>query len=562
MSTSTILGAAVAAVTLFACGAAPDPTTTTASDPEPVATQEQALTNCSPSGNLAVDGNFESQLAGWTASGSVTATRYAYSGNYAAQVGSAQPYSGDSTISQTIALPSCGRPTLSFRWKGSCTDSVVYDQQQVEVWSTAGAKLLSILNVCQTSDWQPVVQDLSAYRGQTVVLRFNDHDDGYAGDPTYFSVDNVVVNNRVDDYQSYLIGYPQVLNDALSDYYGRKRSPFLPQDYQTLWNAAASLEQYGQLPAIDPAEITVATNCATTDGNPFDCDNYFQARNLAYALWLELNHLVPWSLAEYSNLQLTELLSLLAKPQSAGFAPLLVRPDYARALWNTYAMQGQSLSTRADLEKRLASWIRDHVVHEEAGPNGDGTEALSDISQFLNGTTNCQGQTTKMCVGSCYHNNRFMSAIALAFNVPAVSTVDIGSDSLENHNFIDFPRESVSLIHSDDLYSYNSLQNAPIDPIFLSGNDRTTYLNSAVLQYLTDPATPDPTGADRVHFVHNGWLYFQYPDAALLQHVCSGSTATTTWLQSWWNIPAAVMPDVTAIYTTWQSSLRATAGCP
>ena len=29
------------------------------------------------------------------------------------------------------------------------------------------------------------------YAGQTVVLWFNDHDDGYAGDPTYFLLDDV-----------------------------------------------------------------------------------------------------------------------------------------------------------------------------------------------------------------------------------------------------------------------------------------------------------------------------------------------------------------------------------
>ena len=35
--------------------------------------------------------------------------------------------------------------------------------------------------------------NLSAYAGQTVVLWFNDHDDGYAGDPTYFLLDDVAV---------------------------------------------------------------------------------------------------------------------------------------------------------------------------------------------------------------------------------------------------------------------------------------------------------------------------------------------------------------------------------
>jgi len=32
---------------------------------------------------------------------------------------------------------------------------------------------------------------MTPYAGQTVVLWFNDHDDGYVGDPTYFLLDDV-----------------------------------------------------------------------------------------------------------------------------------------------------------------------------------------------------------------------------------------------------------------------------------------------------------------------------------------------------------------------------------
>jgi hypothetical protein len=36
---------------------------------------------------------------------------------------------------------------------------------------------------------------MSAYAGQTVVLWFNDHDDGYATDPTYFLLDDVTLES-------------------------------------------------------------------------------------------------------------------------------------------------------------------------------------------------------------------------------------------------------------------------------------------------------------------------------------------------------------------------------
>lgn len=549
---------ATMAVVLFACSSPSEPG---GEPPERVGETSEAVTSCPPSGNLAIDGNFESQLTGWTTAGSVTATPYAYSGYYAAQVGSTAPYNGDSTISQKIVVPSCGKARLSFYWKGSCTDSFAYDQQTAQIVDSTGKALVTIFNTCQTTAWAQVIQDLSPYRGQTITLRFNDHDDNYPTDPTYFSVDNVVVNNRVDDYQSYLTGNPQVLTDAMTAY-GSQRGTFSAADYQTLYNAAGSLEQFGTLPTIDPAENTVLLNCIKTSGNPFNCDNYFQARNLAYALWLELNQMVPWSLAADSNDNLQQILSLIGKPHGADYYPLLVRPDYVRTMWMTYAMPGQSLTTRADLVNRLATWIRSNIIHEEGGPQGDGNELVTDIAQFLNGTRSCQSQTADMCIGSCHHNNHFMEAVAVAFNLPAVSTWYQDPDSLATHDFIDFPRDTMALIHSDDLYSYNSLQNVPISQIFLTGNDRTVYLGATVAQYYTNPSPPNPTQADRTHYTHNAGLYFQYPDTALLQHVCQGSSATMTWLQGQWAIPSAVMSDVSAYYTTWQSSLKTKAGCP
>jgi hypothetical protein len=55
-----------------------------------------------------------------------------------------------------------------------------------------------VLNVCPTGTaWTQVTFDTSAYAGQAVVLRFNDHDDGYAIDPTYFLLDDVAVASYV-----------------------------------------------------------------------------------------------------------------------------------------------------------------------------------------------------------------------------------------------------------------------------------------------------------------------------------------------------------------------------
>src|SRR5204863_18344 len=144
-----------------------------------------------------VNGGFENgTLGSWSASGAFTPriSTTAHSGTYSAQVGSTAAVNGDSTLTQTVAVPS-GSSRLTFWYQPHCTDTIIYDQIQMQIRSTAGATLATVLNVCSNSGaWTQVTFNVSAYAGQTVVLWFNDHDDGYASDPTYFLLDDVALN--------------------------------------------------------------------------------------------------------------------------------------------------------------------------------------------------------------------------------------------------------------------------------------------------------------------------------------------------------------------------------
>jgi len=143
-----------------------------------------------------VNGGFETgDLSGWTTSGAFlpVISTTAHTGTYSARIGSTNPVNGNSTLTQTVAIPS-GNSQLTFWYQPHCTDTITYDQSQMQIRNTAGASLVTVLNVCaNSSTWTNVSVDTSAYAGQTVVLWFNDHDDGYAGDPTYFLVDDVSV---------------------------------------------------------------------------------------------------------------------------------------------------------------------------------------------------------------------------------------------------------------------------------------------------------------------------------------------------------------------------------
>ncbi|HJZ84337.1 MAG TPA: Ig-like domain-containing protein [Polyangia bacterium] len=147
-----------------------------------------------------VNGGFETgNLNGWTvATGQVTVVpTNPHGGSFAAQIGSQSPLNGDSTLTQTIAVPATGTTQLSFFYNPSCPDTLQFDQQQAQIRSTAGAVLATLLNVCSNSGaWTQVTADLTPFRGQSIVLWFNDHDDGFQGDPTFYLLDDVTVTNN------------------------------------------------------------------------------------------------------------------------------------------------------------------------------------------------------------------------------------------------------------------------------------------------------------------------------------------------------------------------------
>ena len=62
----------------------------------------------------------------------------------------------------------------------------------MQIRNTSGGVLATVLNVCSNSGvWTQVTYGMSSFAGQTIVLYFNNHDDGYPSDPTYTLIDDV-----------------------------------------------------------------------------------------------------------------------------------------------------------------------------------------------------------------------------------------------------------------------------------------------------------------------------------------------------------------------------------
>jgi hypothetical protein len=171
--------------------------TITVTGTAPSATHATTVTLTVPSHNVVQNPGFETgSLTPWLTSGLVAPIIVgsgAHAGTYAARPGSPTPYNGNSTFQQTVAVPA-GGGTLSYWYNPHCPDTLTYDQQQVQVRNTSGIVLATVMNICSnTGVWTQKTFSMAAYAGQTVVLWFNVHDDGWPTDPSYMLVDDVAV---------------------------------------------------------------------------------------------------------------------------------------------------------------------------------------------------------------------------------------------------------------------------------------------------------------------------------------------------------------------------------
>jgi hypothetical protein len=165
-----------------------------------VQTTPISLTVNASSTQLIQNGGFETgTLANWTAGGvylPFTTTVQKHGGTYSAQLGasSGSEPNGDSSLYQTIAIPSTAtKATLTFYYWPSTTDTITYDWQEAQVQNTSGTTLAQIMKVASnTQTWTLVTYDLTSYKGQTIRVYFNDHQDGF-GDLTYMYLDDVSV---------------------------------------------------------------------------------------------------------------------------------------------------------------------------------------------------------------------------------------------------------------------------------------------------------------------------------------------------------------------------------
>ncbi|PPK66710.1 M4 family metallopeptidase [Actinokineospora auranticolor] len=163
------------------------PPTSTTSPTGPTTTTTGPTTP--PTGNAITNGGFESGQTGWSEQAVVTNStqQTARTGSYYAWL-LGNGSTANEAISQQVTVPSSGTPTLRYWLKVTTqeTGTTAYDTLKVQV---NGTTKVTYSNANASSGYVERTLDMSAYKGQTVTLRFAGVEDAYLA--TNFLLDDV-----------------------------------------------------------------------------------------------------------------------------------------------------------------------------------------------------------------------------------------------------------------------------------------------------------------------------------------------------------------------------------
>jgi hypothetical protein len=254
-------------------------------------------------------------------------------------------------------------------------------------------------------------------------------------------------------------------------------------EYLALATALASLESRGRLPAFRFRNPRRPTH---------DELRQVHVRHAAFALWVELQQKVPWSLRAYSDADLRTLLGFRTLEESPGYVGQWAA-ELDEALVTGTARWLRSNPRETVLA--MAEWVRGNVTHQ----SGDQRDPPT-LARALQG-----GQ-----VGHCHNTGDILAVSAMALNIPARTRM-----AETGHRYIDFPTERLALLHNDDLYT-RGYETVPMTEIFVQGEEREAFLRDV---------ERSPAEAARMNWLRPVRIELRYPTREFLAIACQSERA-------------------------------------
>jgi hypothetical protein len=181
----------------------PNPTSTATSTVTATPTNPPTATSTPPQGsNLVQNSGFEAGGNTWVYGGANhprRSTAQAHSGSYSLKLGSNSGQQGDSTAYQLVTIPAGVKSAnLTFYYWSASNDSSTYAWQEADIINSSGTIIQQLFrNTTNDQTWIQMNFDLSSFAGQTIGIRFLDHENSKGGAYyNYLYVDDVSLTAR------------------------------------------------------------------------------------------------------------------------------------------------------------------------------------------------------------------------------------------------------------------------------------------------------------------------------------------------------------------------------
>jgi hypothetical protein len=258
------------------------------------------------------------------------------------------------------------------------------------------------------------------------------------------------------------------------------------------WTESQKADLNNAILALEKSEHQALRTACFLEGLYISADDAWKIylAHIAQSLWVEAHGVVPWRLADFSDVQLMYLLdsySLLRYESATNRYFFDVMPLGRVTAWNPricyefLSKMKMIKSTQLETLYALTDWMRGHLIHIVSGENNSdlfGYEGLPPVDKVL---YPLKGKLHK--TAGCWGTSGLYGAVLRSINIPVKhQTIHLLNDLV--HSRPEFPSVDRSIPHGDDPYTATLIPSGAVIPsskmFYTLSEMATKFINPAV----------------------------------------------------------------------------------